>query len=269
MSETERPVLAFDTASCLPPDDNRPGERPGINSLIEGIRANSQLVPGLICPHPDIPDKYLILDGVGRWFACGRLGILFRAMLLAAAVGEAERIKLRLQHNLIRRNMTQDEIADDAARYMSLTHCTQEEAARELTLSTATVSRALAVKRRIPPELKAMAELVRPSITSMIATLPDAGAMRQGFELATTPGKNGKLPTRDQMALYLEPLRKKKPREPRVKTLKGTVDGRKVELGVLPGESTDSVIKFLQALAAKLSKYRDLPPDNLGFLFNG
>jgi ParB/RepB/Spo0J family partition protein len=265
----ETPVLEFDTASCLPPEDNRPGDRPGIQCLVEGIRANTQLVPGLICPHPDLPGKYQILDGVGRWFACGRLGIPFRAMLLPAPVPEAERIKLRLQHNVIRRNMTQDEIADDAARYMSLMQCTQEEAAQELTLSSATVSRALAVRRRIPAELKPMAELVRPSVASMIAALPSVEAMRKAFEHASAPGGNGKLPTRDQMTVYVEQFKKKKPREARVKTLRGTVEGRKVELGLLPGESTETVIEFLRSLAAKLGKYRDLPPDNLGFLFQG
>ena len=249
------------------PDDNRPADRPGSQQLIEGVRANGQLVPGLVCPHQEVSSKHLILDGVGRWYACDRLGIPFKAMLLPAAVPEAERIKLRLQHNVIRRNMTQDEIADDAARYMGLTQCTQEEAAQELTLSSATVSRALTAKRRIPPELKAMAEAVRPSIASMVAALPTVEAMRQAFEQATTPGKGGKLPTRDQMALYLEQFKKK--REARVKTLKGTVDGRKVEFGLLPDESTDSVIEFLQSLATKLGKYRDLPPDSLGFLFNG
>jgi ParB family transcriptional regulator, chromosome partitioning protein len=220
----ETPVLEFATASCLPPDDNRPPERPG---LVEAIRANTQLVPGLVCPHPELPGRYEILDGVGRWFACDRLGITFRAMLLPAAVPEAQRIKLRLQHNVIRRNMTLAEIADDAARYMSLTKCTQEEAAQELTLSSATVSRALAVKRRIPSELKPLAEAVRPSIAAMIAALPTSDLMRQALEYASTPGRNGRHPTREQMAAYLEPL--KKTRATRAKTLKGTVDGRKVE----------------------------------------
>jgi hypothetical protein len=152
---------------------------------------------------------------------------------------------------------------------MRLMQCTQEEAAQELTLSAATVSRALGVKRRIPPELKAMAEAVRPSIASMIAGLPTADAMRQAFTHATTPSRNGKLPTRDQMALYLEQFKKKKPREARVRTLKGVVEGRQVEFALAPDDSTDAVIKFLQSLATKLGKYRDLPPDSLGFLFKG
>lgn len=262
---TEMSVLEFDTASCLPPEDNRPADRPGIHSLIEAIRINTQCVPGLICPHPELPSKYQILDGVGRWFACDRLGIPFRAMLLPAPVPEAERIMLRLQHNVIRRNMSMDEIADDAARFISLKGCTQEEAAQKLALSSATISRALTAKRRIPAELKPMADALRPSIVSMIAALPDAEAMRKAFEHATTPGRGGKLPTREQVVVFIEPLKKK--RDTRIRALRGTIDGRRLEFGLMPDETTDSVIEFLRSVAVKLGKYRDLPPDNLGFLF--
>jgi ParB/RepB/Spo0J family partition protein len=267
VSLRETPVLEFEPSSCRAPEDNRPADRPGSQNLIDGIRANGQLVPGLVCPHPDFPDEYLILDGVGRWYACDRLGLMFRAMLLPAPVPATEQILLRFQHNVIRRNMTMDEIADDVDRYMTLRQCTQEEAARELTLSSATISRAMTAKRRIPSELKPMADAVRPSIAAMIATLPTTEAMRQAFDHATTPGRNGKLPTRDQIALYIEPLKKNPQQQTRVRTLKGAVEGRKVELSLLPEESTDSLIKFLQSLATKLGKYRDLPPDSLGFLF--
>jgi ParB/RepB/Spo0J family partition protein len=263
---TDTPIHEFETSLCLPSEDNRPAARP---DLIEGIRVNRQLVPGLVCPHLEFADKYLILDGVGRWYACDRLGIPFRAILLPAPVPATEQILLRFQHNVIRRNMTMDEIADDVARYMALRQCTQEEAARELTLSSATISRAMTAKRRIPAEFKPMADGVRPSIAALIATLPTPEAMRKAFDHATTPGRNGKLPTREQVAVYIEPLKKKKPQQSGVRILKGAVEGRKVEFGVLPDESTDSLIKFLQALATKLTKYRDLPPESLGFLFKG
>ena len=265
----ETPVLEFETDDCLPPEDHSPATRPGIQTLIEAIRAHTQLVPGLLCPHPEFPGKNLILDGVGRWYSCGKLGIPFRAILLASAVSEAERITLKLQHNLIRRSMSQDEVADDAQRFMTLMQCTQEEAAQRLALSSSTISRALAVKRKIPQELKLMADVVRPSVASLIATLPNVEVMRQALEYATTPGKGGKLPTREQVVFYLEQFKKKKAKAPRPKTLKGTIDGRKVELGLLPNESTESVIKFLQSLATKLGEYRKMPPDSLGFLFNG
>ena len=223
---TEMSVLEFDTASCLPPEDNRPADRPGINSLIEGIRANGQLVPGLVCPHPELPGKYEILDGVGRWSACGKLGILFRAMLLPAPVPEAERIMLRLQHNVIRRNMTMDEIADDAARYISLKGCTQEEAAQELALSSATISRALTTKRRIPAELKPMAEALRPSIVSMIAALPTPKRCVRRSSMPPRQDAAASFQPANRWSFIIEPFKKKK-RDTRVRTLKGTVDGRR------------------------------------------
>jgi ParB/RepB/Spo0J family partition protein len=264
----ETPVLEFDPADCIPSDDNRPADdRPGIKKIVESILIMTQLVPGLVCPHPELAGKYLILDGVGRWYACQKLGLMFKAMLMATAISEPERIKLRLQHNVIRRNMTPDEIADDAKRYIGLTNCTQEMAAKELSLTPSTLSRALTVNRRIPPNLKAMAELVRPSIVAMIASLPKVEAMQQSLEYATTPGKDGRLPTRDQVACFIEQFKKTRGTKP--KTLKGVVEGRKVELSLLPDESTESVIKFLKALTDRIGKYRELPPDSLGFLFNG
>jgi hypothetical protein len=101
----------------------------------------------------------------------------------------------------------------------------------------------------------------------MIATLPDAEAMRRAFEHATTPGKNGRYPTRDQMSVFVQPLKKKKESSARVKRLKGTVEGRKVEFLLRSDESTNSFIQFLESLAKKFGKYRELPPENLGFLF--
>jgi ParB/RepB/Spo0J family partition protein len=265
----ESDVVELDPAMCLSADDNRPARRPTIGQLMEGIRIHGQQVPGLVCPHPSVPGKYLVLDGVGRAYACGQLGKLFRAIMLKAPVSELERIELRSQHNAIRTNMSMEDIADDASRFMELTNCSQEEAARRLTLSTATVSRALNVKRRIPAELKPLAERVKPSIVSMIASLADVEAMRQALEHANTPDKNGKLPTRDQMAVYLDRFKTKRPREAKPKTLKGIVNGRVVEFGIGSGESTESFIKFLNDLAKKLGKYSDLPVESLGPLLQG
>ena len=167
-------------------------------------------------------------------------------MLLAAAVPEAERIKLRLQHNVFRRNMQPEEIADDADQFMKLTQCTQEEAARELMLSPATDFQGAGDQTPRPARAQADGG-AGPAIDRVHDRgLADAEAMRQAFEHASTPGRGGKLPTRDQMTPYLEQFRKKKPREARVETLRGTVEGRKVELGLLPGESTESVIEFLR-----------------------
>jgi ParB/RepB/Spo0J family partition protein len=265
---TETPILEFDPSECLPTEDNRPAERAGSNQRRESIQRYGQLVPGSVCPHPTMPGKYLILDGVGRWDDCQKLGITFRAMLHDKAVEEPERIKLRLQYNVIRRNMTPDEIADDASRYMALMKCTQEEAARELSLTPATLSRAMAVSRRIPPELKDRAALLKPSIVAMIATLP-VEAMPEAIDYATTPGTDGRLPTREQVGFFNERFRVKKTRGSKPKTLGGVIDGREIAFTLLPDEPTDSVIEFFKGLIKKLGENRHIPPDSLGFLFNG
>jgi ParB/RepB/Spo0J family partition protein len=265
MSEVS--IVQLKTQDCRPADDNRPADRPGIKNLIEAIRCNSQLVPGLVCPHPDTANAYLILDGVGRWYACGQLGIAFRAMVLPSVVSEAERIKLRLQHNVIRRNMTADEIADDAIRYMELRGTTQRDAARELLVSPATLSRALTTTRRVPGELKHLVEQVRPSVAAMIASLPNANAMREAFTFATTAGPEGR-PTRECVARYIERFKDNTSRGPKPKTLKGEIDGRTIQLSVEPDDTGEVLIDFLRALAEKLKKYKESPAESLGFLFS-
>ncbi len=266
---TVKSVQEFDHADGRPNDDNRPAQRPGINMLRESMRKYGQLVPGLVCSDPEDPDRYIVLDGVGRWSICGELRIPFQAIMQADPVPEADQIRLDLQHNTIRRNLTTGEVADKTKRFIEVLDCTQEEASRELSLSTATVSRAMTVNRRLPAHLKELAEAVRPSIVAMIATLPSHDDMRRSLVYATTPGRDGKLPTREQVGFFIEQFKVKKTRGAKVKPLKGVVDGRRVELGLLPDESTDSVIEFLQALTAKIRVYRKLPPENLDFLFNG
>jgi ParB/RepB/Spo0J family partition protein len=264
------PLREFDPADCLPADDNRPAaDRPGIDHLAQSIRDNGQLVPGLVCPHPEHAGKKLILDGVGRWHCCGLLARKYRALLLPGPVSEPERIKLRLLTNAIRRNMAPQEIADEAARYMKLTGCTQGEAAQQLNLSPASLSRFMTRSRRLPPELKDKADQVCPSVASLIAALPTPAAMQEALDFAAAPGPDGRLPTRDQVTRFAERYRPKRPRGPKGKSLKGRIDGRRVELSILPGESTDGLVEFLKALAATLAKHKHIPPDSLGFLFGG
>jgi hypothetical protein len=188
-------------------------------------------------------------------------------MLLPGVVPEAERIKLRLQHNVIRRNMTPDEIADDAIRFMQLRGTTQQETARELTISPATLSRALTTTRRVPAELKHLVDQVRPSVAAMIASLPTIEAMRDAFAYATTAGPDG-LPTRDKVARYIERFKDTKPRGPKLRTLKGEIDGRRIQVSVDPDDTGESLIEFFRAINGRLGKFKESPAESLGFLFS-
>jgi ParB/RepB/Spo0J family partition protein len=264
---SEASIVQLKTQDCRPADDNRPAERPGIKNLVEAIRNHGQLVPGLVCPHPDATNAYLILDGIGRWYACGQIGIAFRAMLLPGVVSEAERIKLRLLHNVIRRSMSPQEISDDAIRFMQLRGMTQQEAAAELSISPATLSRALTTTRRVPEELKHLVDQVRPSIAAMIASLPGIDAMRDAFTFATTAGPEGP-PTRERVARYIERFKDTKPRGQKAKTIRGEVEGRRIQISVEDGDTGEDLSEFFSVLKEKLKKYKESPAESLGFLFS-
>lgn len=260
-------IIEFDCGMCVPPDGNRPAQRPGRQKLLDGIARYGQSVPALLCPHPDMLERFLILDGVGRWDCCRELGIKLKGVLVPEAVPEAEQIKLRFQHNVIRRNLTPDEIADDADRFMTLTGATQEQAAKELGISAASLSKAFAMQRRIPESLHPLASLVRPSIRASVGTLKKHADMEKTLVYATTQGGDGKLPTRDQVARFMSQFREPKTHGPKPTLIKGEVEGRTIAFSVEPDETGETLIEFFQAMKSRLGRFKTSPAANLGFLF--
>lgn len=268
-TQTEMPVLEIDCDDCRPPADNRPDLRPGITSLVDAISIKGQLIPALVCPHPELPGKYLILDGAGRWFACSQLGIKLRAVLLPSAVPEEEQIKLLLHTNAFRRRMGPDEIADAAERFMKLSGATQEQTAKELSISKASLSRAFSKKQRIPAHLQPLASRVKVSIATGVATLKSVDAMEKTLVFATTPGPDKRLPTREEVAAFQEQFQERKRRGPKLKLIRGEPDGRKLEFSVDDGETGESLIEFFRNMADRLKKARvgEAPAEGLGYLF--
>ena len=249
-----------------------PGDNPAygpamLADLLESMREHQQLVPGWVCPSPDLPDqKRLCLEGNRRLTVARLLGLPFWAFDLGRVVPEAERIKLTFQHNHSRRVMGREEIAERAARYIEITHCTAAEAAKLLNVSGPTLSRAFG-ERRIPPALKPRADRLGLSIRSLIAALP-VPLMAQAIEFAETPGADGKKPTRDQLAAFNRQLKKNgrsQARRARAVTLR--LNGRTVTLAVGDNDSAGTVAEDLKAIVAKLGKHGDVPPDGWPFLF--
>jgi ParB/RepB/Spo0J family partition protein len=235
--------------------------------LIESMREHGQLVPGWVCPSPELEDgRLLVIEGNRRLAAARILGLPFWAFNLDRHVAEEERIRLTFQHNHSRRVMKRDEIAERAARYIEITGSTQAAAARLLGVSEPTLSRAFGEKR-IPAGLRPRADLLGLSIRSLVAAMP-AGLMEQAIAFAETPGPDGRKPTRDQVAAYLCRLRKdgrSRASKPRAVTL--NQGGRIVTLAVGDGDNASTVVKDLNAIAAKLGKHGDVPPDGWPFLF--
>ena len=257
----------LDPELIVTPDDNPHYSPAMLADLLESMREHRQLVPGWVCPSPDLPDqKRLCLEGNRRLMVAKILGLAFWAFDLGRVVPEAERIKLTFQHNHSRRQMGREEIAERAARYIELTSCTAAEAAKLLNVSGPTLSRAFG-ERRIPPELRPRADRLGLSIRSLIAAVPPA-LMLQAVEFAEKPAVDGKKRTRDQVSVYIGQLKqagKSKTRRAKAVTLK--LNGRSVTLAVRDQDSAASVAEDLKAIVGKLGKHADVPPDGWPYLF--
>ncbi len=257
----------FDADRIVTPADNPVYTPAMLADLLASVREHGQLVPGWVCPSPDLPeDRRLCLEGNRRLAVAGTLGLPFWAFDLGRVVPEAERIKLLFQHNHSRRVMGRDEIAERAARYIELTGCTAADAAKLLNVSPPTLSRAFG-ERRIPPELRERAELLGLSIRSLVAAAPPA-LMGKAVAFAETPGADGKRPTRDEVSAFIRQLRKSgqpKGKKPRTVTLK--LNGRAVTLALADKDTAYAVAEDLKAIVARLGKHADVPPDGWPFLF--
>lgn len=258
----------FETALLASPDDCPPPKPAVIQSLLASIREHGQLVPGFVYKSPDLPhDMRVVLEGNHRLAVARMLDRPFWAFDLEREVPPAERIKLSLQFNHSRRVLGRDEIADLAGRFMELTGCTAGDAAKHLNVSHPTLSRAFG-ERRIPAELRERADTLVMSVRSLVAAMPPA-LMGRAVEFAATPGPDGRLPTREQVTLFLGQLRlgdTPKPTRP-AKPVTLRVDARTVTFTVADGDNAASVSKDLNAILARLAKLGDVPPEGWHFLF--
>ncbi len=259
--------IYFDTNLVETPDDNPVDSPAMLADLLESVREHGQLMPGWVCPSPDLPpDKWLCIEGNRRLAVARQLGLSFWAFDLGRPVPEVERIKLTFQHNHSRRVMSREEIAEKAARFIELTGCSHGEAALHLKVSHPTLSRAFG-ERRIPPELKPRADRLGLSIRSLVAAVP-VPLMVKAIEFAETPGRDGKKPTRDEISLFIRQLKKNgKPKGHRAKAVTLRMNGRTVTLAVGDKDSVYTVAEDLKAIATKLGKNDTVPPDGWPFLF--
>jgi hypothetical protein len=270
LREAGRAELApryFDTELIVTPEGN-PAYTPAmLADLVPSVQKHGQLVPGWVCPSPELTENQrLCLEGNRRLAVARLLGLKFWAFDLERFVPEAERIELMFHHHQSRRVMSRDEIAERAARYMELTGCTAAEAAKVLNVSGPALSRAFG-ERRIPPELKPRADLLGLSIRSLVAAAP-AELMAQAVQFAGTPGTDGRNPTRDQVSAFIRQLKKSgKPKSRKTKTVTLRMNGRMVAVTVNDRDSAASVAEDLRAIVARLGKHADVAPDGWHFLF--
>jgi ParB/RepB/Spo0J family partition protein len=256
----------FDTSLIVTPEENPSYSPEMLADLLTSIKAHGQLVPGFVCPSPELAkDMRICIEGNRRLATDRILGVPFWAFDLERFVPEEERIMLSFQHNHSRRVMSREEIAERAARYMEIKGCTAGEAAQHLNISQAMLSRAFG-DQRIPPELRPRTDVLGGSIRSLVAAVP-LQLMPQAVEYAETSGPDGKIPTRDQVSAFIQRLKKNgKPAGSKPKTIPLRMNGRLVTLTVRGGDTPLGVLKDLNAIVAKLGKHPDVQIEGWPFL---
>jgi ParB/RepB/Spo0J family partition protein len=257
----------FDNKLIVTPEENLTYSEEMLGDLLPSLRTHGQLVPGWVCPSPDLAeDMRICIEGNRRLAAMRILGRPFWAFDQGRFVPEEERIVLSFQHHQSRRVMSREEIADRAARYMELTQCTAGEAARHLNVSKPMLSRAFG-EQRIPAELRPRTDQFGMSIRSLVASVARE-LMPQVVEFAEAPGPDGEKPTRDQVSEFIQRLKPNaKPAASKPKVISLRINGRLVTIAVNRGDSATSVAKDLSAAVATLGKHSTVQPEGWPFLF--
>ena len=259
----------FDPERIVTPEGNPAYSPAMLADLVPSVQKHGQLVPGWVCPSPELNEKQrLCLEGNRRLAVARLLGVQFWAFDLGRFVPEAERIELMFHHHQSRRVMSREEVAERAARYMELTGCTAADAAKLLNVSGPALSRAFG-ERRIPPELKSRADLLGLSIRSLIAAAPQA-CIARALEFAETLGPDGRKPTRDQVSLFIRQMKKNgngKPKGRKAKIVTLRLNGRVVTIAVDDRDSASSVAEDLKAIGTRLGRLSEVPPDGWRFHF--
>jgi ParB/RepB/Spo0J family partition protein len=259
----------LDTDLVVSPPDNPIYTPAKVADLVASFQKHGQLVPGFVCPSPELAEgKRFCVEGNRRLYVARMLGTQFWTFDLGRFVPEEERIMLTFQHNHSRRVMTREEMAERAARFMEIRNCTSEAAAEALNVSPATLSRAFG-ERRIPAELRPRADALGLSIRSLIAAMP-ADLMEPVIAFAETPEASKRKPTRDAVTQFIDQLKTKggvpRARKPRTLTLR--MNGRVVTFTVTDTDSAATVSEDFRAIMTRLGKHADVSPDGWPFLFS-
>lgn len=200
------PSISRELLENLIPTENRADviARPSFSHLVESFRqAGINAVP-VYYSKPDSSGKRMIWDGNGRYFAAIEASLTHLIGIeLERQLSEVEMIEFTATHNGVRRSMSPEELAAQAERYMELTGCSQEAAARVVHISASQLSRSLACLL-LPEKHRDAARKLSPSTRKLIATQRDASVLDAAMGYATTPTRDGKLPSRDDVTAFIQ-----------------------------------------------------------------
>jgi ParB family chromosome partitioning protein len=155
MAENSMRVLEGETIIMLDPElldassfvDRISDDEEDFSALVEAIRHAGQSIPILVRPHPDEPDRYMIVYGHRRARAAKELGIKVRAVI--KPLEDIAHVIAQGQENTARANLTFIEKALFAKK-LSSSGMTKETIKTALTVDDTLLSRMLSVAENIP-----------------------------------------------------------------------------------------------------------------------
>lgn len=250
------PILAADmkivqlpTRLFHTPPGNRPIELEDVqHDLLPSMEEHGQLVPGISCPHPTIPEAYECLDGNSRLFCCNILGIGFKTVLLDKPVPNGQVIRLRVTVNTMSKHMNKAELGADILDLMEEEGLSQGEAGAVFNWSESYTSKLVApFKRGIPELLSALrARLICATAVAKIAALTPEKQL-----IAVQKGSGKKRAAIDRI---VEELSEKKPKAKKPVTLK-----RGGVIATVRGDLVTALTDFINACSTALLRVKKDP----------
>lgn len=257
-------ILEVDPKIVHTPAGNRIPTVETTTDLLASMSTIGQVVPGIIYPHREKSGEWLAAAGNRRAFVCGLLGIPFKALPVDGPVSEADVIRLRLTENVIRKAMHPLEIADDVSAFQRLAGCSQAQAAAQLGLDEATISKAMGISKRLCPDLRPLVEnfSLAPSVAYQISRLPELEVQKD----IAAKYLAGHLKRDSVEAVVSSRLHGRK--KVKDKPVKGTLPGLTMILNVCDVARARSLIAQFDAALVKIEKH-GLPISSLPQLLKG
>ncbi len=199
--EREIPVAEIDREPDQPRksfDEQRDKE------LEASIREHGQLNAIIVYRIPET-GRYRIIAGERRWRAFQRLGkTTIRARVLKEPPDEAKRRELMLIDNDQRQDLSDIERGVAYLDFTTRAGCTASALAQKIGKNVSTVTRAIALVRKLPEDLRAAIGPELPaSVAQMLTPLPDDDAKRHFAGLY----REGKVKSGDELAAAIRAAR--------------------------------------------------------------
>ncbi len=165
-------------------DPNQPRKQWDLAKLANlkaSMASYGQLVPAVVRKHPEMPARFMIVDGEGRWRVASRLGSEVLAIIVSGDLAASRVLALQVQHNQQREKLGVIDEANTVIDYMK--RCQQEGMHVDLKRACATLRLPYDRVWRAKRILESFCPEYWSQIGDQVGQIPRSAA----FEIASVP----------------------------------------------------------------------------------